>query len=559
VTLGAAGSYNASLTVSNDAGSDTFNFTLDVTNPAPPQVDDVQPQSGDEGAQLSFAATLSGGPVATYAWDFGGGAAPNTDSTAAPFVTLGTAGVYPASLTVSNAGGSDTFNFNLTVTLSINNPPTASFTATPQNGNPGDPVALDAALSSDSDGSIVKYEWDLDGDGTYEYDSTPQASAATALPNPAGTIDVSLRVTDNGGAQDEHTLTLSSLQQSWHSVFVHGTSNGIDTVPFLAELNGLPVIAFGEANLVGHVFITFAYTTTDDGSSGFSMTTATNDSPKALSLAAINGKPAIAYVEQSGSALKYAYSSMSDGSSGWSDLNVDKNAQFGKSASLALINGKPAIASYDEVNNILDYAYSTADDGSSGWTTVKVDGDNSVGSSLALIKGKPAIAYTTATAPDATELRYAYSSMDDGSSGWTSLTVPDTAAVVYSKISLQAVNGFPSVLWGSSSTKGISYSHSTVADGSSDWSTLDTNMGAPASGTYPQSLAFKDFPYSALISTGDQVSVGLNSKPDGTGDWTETVVDQDPAQGVTVAIINGQPAVAYLMTGFPEVRYAIYK
>jgi PKD repeat protein len=260
VTLGSAGSYSASLTLSNAAGSDTFEFTLDVTNPAPPSIEDVQPQSGGEGDQLSFTATLSGGPAATYAWDFGGGATPNTDSSISPYVTLGAAGIYPASLTVSNAGGSDTFDFSLSIAPGLNSPPTASFTANPQSGSPGEPVDLDASGSTDSDGNIVKYEWDLNGDDIYDFDGGSSPDATTTLPDPEGIVEVSLRVTDNRGATDETTKTLSSSSTppSWHIVQVHSTSEGIDAPPYLAELNGLPAVAFGEHNFAGKVFLSFA-------------------------------------------------------------------------------------------------------------------------------------------------------------------------------------------------------------------------------------------------------------------------------------------------------------
>ena len=42
----------------------------------------------------------------------------------------------------------------------------------------GTPKLLDASRSGDPDGSIVKYEWDLDGNGSFERDrgGTPRPS-----------------------------------------------------------------------------------------------------------------------------------------------------------------------------------------------------------------------------------------------------------------------------------------------------------------------------------------------------------------------------------------------
>ena len=46
--------------------------------------------------------------------------------------------------------------------------PQASFTASPNPVTTNAQVNFDASASSDPDGTIVKYEWDLDGNGSYE-------------------------------------------------------------------------------------------------------------------------------------------------------------------------------------------------------------------------------------------------------------------------------------------------------------------------------------------------------------------------------------------------------
>jgi PKD repeat protein len=85
------------------------------------------------------------------------------------------------------------------ITLDSGNaPPTASFTATPNPAQPGQTVTFDASASADTDGRIVRYEWDLDGNGTFERSlTTPTTTTSFAT---AGTATVRLRVTDDGGA-----------------------------------------------------------------------------------------------------------------------------------------------------------------------------------------------------------------------------------------------------------------------------------------------------------------------------------------------------------------------
>ena len=84
-----------------------------------PEISVVQPQSGFSGDSVICSAAVSGTVPFSYSWDFGGGASPNLSTQAAPQVMLGAEGNYDCSLTVSNAFGSDSFDY----TLQISAPP----------------------------------------------------------------------------------------------------------------------------------------------------------------------------------------------------------------------------------------------------------------------------------------------------------------------------------------------------------------------------------------------------------------------------------------------------
>ena len=94
-----------------------------------------------------------------------------------------------------------------TVTVT-NRAPTASFTVTPNPAATRQNVTLNGAGSSDPDGTIAKYEWDLDGNGTYETDGGTTATRTTTFAT-MGTVTVGLRVTDNNGATATTTRTLT--------------------------------------------------------------------------------------------------------------------------------------------------------------------------------------------------------------------------------------------------------------------------------------------------------------------------------------------------------------
>lgn len=95
-----------------------------------------------------------------------------------------------------------------TVTLTvnkINKPPGAAFTFSP--GRAGENVCFDAGSSKDPDGRIVRYEWDWEGDGTFdETSSEPKICHIFAQ---SGNWHVTLRVTDEDGATAQFTKTVT--------------------------------------------------------------------------------------------------------------------------------------------------------------------------------------------------------------------------------------------------------------------------------------------------------------------------------------------------------------
>ena len=82
--------------------------------------------------------------------------------------------------------------------VQVTTAPTAAFTVAPNPAEPGQTVIFDGSLSSKPGGSIATYEWDRDGNGSFETDTgtTPTTSRAYTTP---GTLYVGLMVTDNLG------------------------------------------------------------------------------------------------------------------------------------------------------------------------------------------------------------------------------------------------------------------------------------------------------------------------------------------------------------------------
>jgi PKD repeat protein len=104
----AAGAYSVSLTVANDAGSDTMTMRRYITVSAPnlgPIADfNAEPLTGAAPLTVQFTDLSTGSPI-SWEWSFGDR---STSTEQSPQHTYVKKGSYTVSLTVSNADGSDT-------------------------------------------------------------------------------------------------------------------------------------------------------------------------------------------------------------------------------------------------------------------------------------------------------------------------------------------------------------------------------------------------------------------------------------------------------------------
>ncbi|MCR2814205.1 MULTISPECIES: PKD domain-containing protein, partial [Microbacterium] len=137
-------------------------------------------------------STDSDGRIATYAWEFGDG---GVSAEALATHTYATGGTYTVRLTVTDDDGATATTTQQVVVEPPNVAPTARFTVAADDLR----VSVDAASSSDSDGTIASYTWDF-GDGT-----TATGPTATHLYASAGGKGITLTVTDDDGAT--HSVT----------------------------------------------------------------------------------------------------------------------------------------------------------------------------------------------------------------------------------------------------------------------------------------------------------------------------------------------------------------
>ncbi|MFH1152450.1 MAG: PKD domain-containing protein [Pseudomonadota bacterium] len=175
--------------------SATSRFFVDILRALP----QAAPNTGP--APLTVRFTTAGedpdGSIQLFRWDFNGDGSWDTyDTVAADHTyTYSAPGTFQATLYVkSSTGNSATASVTITVE---NNPPTATADASPSNG--AVPLSVHFTGSgSDTDGSIVLFEWDFDGDGLFDWSSGTTGNTVFTYTEP-GSFNAVFRVTDNNG------------------------------------------------------------------------------------------------------------------------------------------------------------------------------------------------------------------------------------------------------------------------------------------------------------------------------------------------------------------------
>ena len=210
-----SGTYEVWLMVSdNNGATDTANATIQATAVPIPPVANVpptasfttSPASGIAPLAVSFNASGSSdsdGTITSYVWSFGDG---GSSSGVTPSHTYNSAGAYTAQLTATDDDGATdtaTRTIQVSATPVANNPPSASFTASPTSGQAPLTVSFNASSSSDSDGTITSYAWAF-GDG-----GSSSGVTTSHTYNSAGAYIAQLTVTDDDGATDTATQTIA--------------------------------------------------------------------------------------------------------------------------------------------------------------------------------------------------------------------------------------------------------------------------------------------------------------------------------------------------------------
>jgi subtilisin family serine protease len=196
-TYTTAGKYNPTIRVTDDWGG-TATGSANVAVRSPLKVTaEADPNKGYTPLSVNLSATVTGGStLVLYEWDFEGDGTYDYSSQTSVDVMHAyiTAGDYKATVKVTDDwGGTVTDKVDITV----RQPLSVKIIANPVNGYAPLNVKLLATITGGS-GVIAIYEWDFEGDGTYDYSSSISPDVVHIY-NSVGNYKASVRVTDDWG------------------------------------------------------------------------------------------------------------------------------------------------------------------------------------------------------------------------------------------------------------------------------------------------------------------------------------------------------------------------
>ncbi len=266
------------------------------------------------------------------------------------------------------------------------------------------------------------------------------------------------------------------------------------------------------------------------------------------SMAVVAGNPAVAYYNVADRDLRFNRNSNPDGSGIWNITTVDSVGDVGAGASLAIVDGNPAIAYRDATNGHLKFARNSAANGSGTWAIHTIDNSGTVGDAISLVflaSSQPAIAYYDQVNQD---LKFARAGNAAGTGTWTISTVSSTGNVGLGAAMVVLANGRPAIA-AERQGGGLIFLRNAVNDGSGAWT--ESTVTTTTVGTLSLALVAGNpaiaFSVNVFQTNLWRVQYIRNSTADGAGAWNaigDTTVETGISTAFSLADVAGLPAVA---------------
>jgi PKD repeat protein len=539
----------------------------------------ADPQSGSTPLDVTFTGLAADNEddasSLSHAWDFDGDGfyETGTDTLTPATQAYLAPGIYNAKFRVTDSEGSwDVDSVTIMATGADIGQPLALFSWDSSGVYKSQAFALDASASSASFGeTITKYEWDLDGDGTFETDNGANPILPHMFDN-AGEMQIGLRVTDSGALQAEWTRVLTVL--GWRNIVLEFGGQTSHWYQSMEIVNGKLAFAYGEwipasINSLKYAFCNGDPAQVEDWEFITLATDETDIIGVDLDLEVIAGNPAISYINNGNSDLRYIRSTTADGNdpADWSSsisIQSDIDKPFSNNG-LTEIDGRPALIYKDGDN--LYYSHSSTMDGTSSadWIDLLVATDNYNFAMLNVIDGHPAIVYTRDKGnPD--DLTFMRSSTQTGSglSDWSNKETIDTGGIMGSHVQLEMINGRPAIAY-TAGNDDVRYAWSSFADGSEEWWMNEIVPGPGFPNDLRSLVQYRGRPAFLYRDNNNDKMVFLHSDDPFGNDkssWTNAQTfdsDENGPSFASMVIFEGRPVIVYhtLQDGDRYMKLAI--
>jgi len=224
------GTYTVGLRVTNTPGlQDTDTATVTVTNTAP-TANAGGPYVVGQGTSLAMDGSASNDPdgsILLYEWDCTDNGSYDVNSASPTGASCAWPDDGPQTLRL-RVTDDDGATATATASVLVTNAPPTAVAGGPYTVNQGALLTMNGGGSSDSDGTIVNYEWDCEDDGIYDTASTsPTGSTCQWIDD--GTATLRLRVTDDDGGTATSTaaVTITNTAPVADAGGPYTTTNGV--------------------------------------------------------------------------------------------------------------------------------------------------------------------------------------------------------------------------------------------------------------------------------------------------------------------------------------------
>lgn len=469
-------------------------------------------------------------------------------------------GNYEQWVRVTDGDGMTGETFASIAATSDNAVPVAMLLATPDTGTAPLTVELNAGASHDPDGSLVSFEFDPEGDGSY----LPPTSVIVLNHNYpwAGTYQPQVRVTDDEGATDtaNTTVVLDGLPVQ-HDPVAHltaspqtgeaplvvildasgSTDEDSDITAYLWDLDGN-----GSFETSGGATPTYSHTFTDVGNQTVSVQVRDSRNASDTASTGIDVLPGAMF---------------------WHTYPAD-NTTSGTKSSVSLIEAGsvPALAYFDKLGQDVIYVRAENSLGTAWKTPFQIASNLSEWGGdvdLAVVNGKPAVSYKWSL--NAYHGYVCYKRSDDTQGDlWLSTIIAAgiSPSIDSTSCSLADIGGRPAMSFLDLTTGNLYYMRANDANGDV-WPALKTVMAGDNAGRNGCLLYVNSRPAVAHIQQYNAATVFYQRAGDATGiDWSGpgSISESFVGNGYggtecSIAIVNGNPAICFYDKNGQDLRF----